>query len=264
MLFVTIACGAVSGFHGLVSSGTTSKQIQRESEARVIGYGGMVGEGCLALVATLAVTAGFATREDWHSHYASWGAANGLGAKIGAFVNGSTVFLEGVGIPAAIGSVVVAVLVISFAATSLDTATRIQRFVVQELADVYNITPLKNRYVAGLVAVGTAGLLVIVGNGGLMLWPLFGAGNQLLAGLTLVVVSIWLAREGKNYWVTLAPALFLGAMTSIAMVYNLKTFHSDENWLLLTLSGILVALEMWIVLEGVAAFRARPAREAAS
>ncbi len=264
MLFVTIACGAVSGFHGLVSSGTTAKQIERESEARQIGYGGMVGEGCLALVATLAVTAGFSSSAEWHTHYASWGAANGLGAKIGAFVSGSSVFLEGVGIPSAIGSVVVAVLVISFAATSLDTATRIQRFVVQELADVYQITPLKNRYAAGLVAVSTAGLLVIVGNGGLVLWPLFGAGNQLLAGLTLLVVSLWLAQKGKNFWVTLAPALFLGAMTSIAMFHNLKAFHSQENWLLLTLSGILVALELWIVLEGVAAFRAGSTKSAAS
>ena len=263
LLFVTIACGAVSGFHGLVSSGTTSKQIRLETEARPIGYGGMLGEGCLALVATLAATAGFATRADWDTHYGSWDTANGLGAKIEAFVHGSTTFLGGVAIPADVAAVVVAVLVLSFSATSLDTAMRIQRFVVQELAEIYQVKALTNRYAAGLVALGSAAILLFVGKGGMVLWPLFGAGNQLLAALTLLVVSTWLAREGRNFWPTLIPALFLGLMTSLAMVRNLQTFHSNENWLLLGIGGLLVVLEIWIVFEGVAAARRHRSQKAA-
>ena len=263
LLFVTIACGAVSGFHGLVSSGTTSKQIRKESDAEMIGYGAMLGEGTLALIATLAATAGFAVVADdgWDHHFGSWEAANGLTAKLSAFVEGSGVFLGGVGIPAHIGTVVVAVLVISFAATSLDTATRIQRFVIQELGAIYSIKPLTNRFVAGAVAVGSALALLLAaspkgpGSGGLLLWPIFGAGNQLLAGLTLLVISIWLKQRGKNYWITLGPALFLAVVTSVAMAVNLTSFVDAENWLLLGISAILIVLEVWIVLEGIAVFR---------
>jgi carbon starvation protein len=264
LLFVTIACGAVSGFHGLVSSGTTSKQIRQESDAEWIGYGAMLGEGTLALVATLAATAGFAVvaENGWEAHFGSWEAANGLPAKLTAFVDGSGVFLGGLGIPAAMGTVVVAVLVISFAATSLDTATRVQRFVVQELGVIYKIKALTNRYFAGLIAVGSALFLLLAaspkgpGSGGLVLWPLFGAGNQLLAGLTLLILSIWLKQSGKNYWVTLVPAVFLGLVTCIAMSINMQDFLATENWMLLGISGLIVALEFWIVLEGIAAFRA--------
>jgi carbon starvation protein len=263
LLFVTIACGAVSGFHGLVSSGTTSKQIEKESDAELIGYGAMLGEGTLALIATLAATAGFAVVADpgWDHHFSSWESANGLSAKLSAFVEGSGVFLGGLGIPAQIGTVVVAVLVISFAATSLDTATRIQRFVIQELGAIYSIKPLTNRYVAGLVAIGSALALLLAaspkgpGSGGLLLWPIFGAGNQLLAGLTLLVISIWLKHRGKNYWITLGPALLLAVVTSVAMAINLMSFVDAENWLLLGISAALIVLEIWIVLEGIAVFR---------
>jgi carbon starvation protein len=265
LLFVTIACGAVSGFHGLVSSGTTSKQIRQESDAELIGFGAMLGEGTLALVATLAATAGFAVVADngWEAHFGSWEAANTLPAKLSAFVDGSSVFLGGLGIPGSVGTVVVAVLVISFAATSLDTATRVQRFVVQELGEIYKIKVLSNRYVAGLVAIASALFLLGAaspkgpGSGGLILWPLFGAGNQLLAGLTLLVISIWLKQNGKNYWVTLVPAFLLGLVTSIAMSINIQGFFQSENWMLLGISGMIVALEFWIVLEGVAAFRGK-------
>ena len=264
LLFVTIACGAVSGFHGLVSSGTTSKQLEKESDAKIIGYGAMLGEGTLALLATLAVTAGFAMTDSWGDHFASWDSAAGLSAKVGAFVVGSSNFLSGVGIPAHVGEVVVAVLVISFAATSLDTATRIQRFVVAEIGDVYGVSTLKNRYVAGFVAVGSAIALLLVaspkgpGSGGLVLWPLFGAGNQLLAGLTLLVLSVWLKRNGKPWLITFVPAVLLGLVTSIAMAMNVSSFIESENWLLLSISGLVVFLEVWIVLEGVRAMGQTP------
>lgn len=267
LLFVTIACGAVSGFHGLVSSGTTSKQLEKESDAKIIGYGAMLGEGTLALLATLAVTAGFAMTNNWGDHFVSWDSAAGLSAKVGAFVVGSSNFLSGVGIPTHVGEVVVAVLVISFAATSLDTATRIQRFVVSEIGEVFGVSVLKNRYVAGVVAVVSAIALLLVaspkgpGSGGLVLWPLFGAGNQLLAGLTLLVLSVWLKRNGKPWLVTFVPAVLLGFVTSIAMAMNVSSFIQGENWLLLSISALVIFLEVWIVLEGVRAMRQPPIME---
>jgi carbon starvation protein len=266
-LFITIACGAVSGFHGLVSSGTTAKQCDKMSDARVVGYGSMLGEGTLALIATLAVTAGFASSAEWHDHFASWDAANGLKAKLGAFVTGSSHFLSGWGIPADIGQVFVAVLIISFAATSLDTATRILRFVIQELAAIGGQTWLENRYVSSLVAVGSALVMLLAaspkgpGSGGLVLWPLFGAGNQLLAGLSLLVVAIWLRRLDRNYWVALVPALFLGVMTTWSLAINLYNFWNAANWLLFVLGSAILAIGGWIVVEGAMVFGTRPTRE---
>ncbi|MDP3936998.1 MAG: carbon starvation protein A [Deltaproteobacteria bacterium] len=149
-LFITIACGAISGFHGLVASGTTSKQIGCMTDARAIGYGGMLGEGILGLLAVLASTAGFASAGEWQSHYGSWGAAEGLSSKLGAFVNGGGRFIEALGVPFETGTTFIAVMVIAFAATSLDTGARILRLVISELGSAYAVRPLDNRYIAGL------------------------------------------------------------------------------------------------------------------
>src|SRR5690606_14672481 len=124
-LFVTIACGAISGFHGLVSSGTTSKQLEKATDAPMIGYGSMLGEGLVALLATLAVSAGLA---DFAAHYHSFAAA--AKGSIAAFVAGAATFVSAVGIPSGAAQVLVAVMVISFAATSLDTGVRIQRYIL--------------------------------------------------------------------------------------------------------------------------------------
>ncbi len=152
-LFITIACGAISGFHGLVSSGTTSKQVGCMTDARPIGYGGMLGEGTLGLLAVLASTAGFASAAEWHGHYASWSAASGLGPKLAAFVEGGAHFVSAVGVPLETGKTFIAVMVIAFAATSLDTGARIQRLVIAELADAYGVRPLTNRFAAAALGI---------------------------------------------------------------------------------------------------------------
>jgi len=126
-IFITIACGAISGFHCVVSSGTTSKQLDKETDAKPVGYLGSLGEGSLALVAILACVAGFATTADWNEHYATWGGAAGLGAKVSAFVNGIGYFLnKGFAVPTTIGATFAAVVVVSFAATTMDTGLRLQ------------------------------------------------------------------------------------------------------------------------------------------
>jgi carbon starvation protein len=255
-LFVTIACGAISGFHGLVSSGTTSKQLARMSDARPIGYGAMLAEGWLGLMAVLAATAGFATREQWSAHYSSWGAANGLSAKLDAFVQGGGRFIESLGIPLAAAETFMAVIVIAFAATSLDTGARIQRLVIAELADAYRIRALGNRFAASALGIGAALVLAITqggGHGGLALWPLFGTTNQLVASVTLLIVSLWLQKNGRPIVYTVLPMIAVSAATLWAMTGNLLHYYSDFNNLaLLALSGTLVlALDIWIMIEGL-------------
>lgn len=248
-LFVTIACGAISGFHGLVSSGTTSKQVSRAPDARFIGYGAMLGEGTLALIATLAVSAGVA---NWSEHYHSWAAASAGG--LGNFVDGAASFLGALGLATGPAKVVVAVLVISFAATSLDTGVRIQRYILHELGALYRIKSLENRYVAGLVAVILPLLLLLEGKAG-ELWHLFGASNQLLAGLSLTVVTVWLYRGGRQWAVAGVPMVIVLIVAGLAMAGKLREFVSQDNILLAVIGAIVLALEVWVVLEGVAAIR---------
>ena len=150
-IFITIACGACSGFHCLVSSGTSSKQIRCETDAQFIGYGSMLTEGFLATVVILACVAGLGLgipdKENagetltgaaaYNARYESWNSAKGLPAKVGAFVDGSANFLKAMGIQASVAVAIMGVLVASFAGTTLDTACRLQRYVVQELAGTF-------------------------------------------------------------------------------------------------------------------------------
>ena len=252
-LFITIACGAISGFHSTVASGTTVKQINSEKDSRFIGYGGMLAEGILATMAILACTAGFSSLNAWTNHYASWSAASGLAAKVSAFVEGGSTFLEALGFPPAFAASVLAVLVVSFAATTLDSATRIQRYVVSELAEDMNIHPLSTRHGATLVAVITAFLLSSIngGKGGLILWPLFDTANQMLAALTLLVATVYLAKHEKPFKVTILPFTFMVIVETWALVYNINKFLTSGNMLLTTIGAILLVLEVWMVIESL-------------
>jgi carbon starvation protein len=207
-------------------------------------------------MALLASTAGFASVSDWNHHYASWGAANGLAAKLDAFVSGGGTFVASLGIPFETARTFMAVIVIAFAATSLDTGARIQRLVLGELGEAYGVRPLSNRFLAGALGVGSALVLAITqggGKGGLALWPLFGTTNQLVAGVTLLIVSIWLKQIGRPYVYTLVPMLAVAGVTAWAMAGNLLDYYArfEELWLL-SLSGTLIlALDLWILCEGL-------------
>jgi len=253
-LFVTIACGAISGFHGLVSSGTTSKQLACAPDARPIGYGGMLGEGVLALIATLAVSAGLA---NWSSHYDNWNHAATSG--VGNFVQGAATFLTALEIPRGPAEVVIAVLVISFAATSLDTGVRIQRYILQELGKLYNVQLLQNRYIAGLIAVVFPLLLILGGKAG-DLWVLFGSTNQLLAGLSLTVVTVWLIRLGKPWYHVGIPMVIVLVVAGIAMATKLGQFVDKGDYMLACIGTVVLALEVWVVLEGIASIRRHRAK----
>jgi len=263
MLFVVVACGAISGFHSLVASGTSSKQCDLETSALSIGFGGMLLEGLLAVFVLIACGAGIGLgmttdggvltgTAAFSHHYASWSAASGLGAKVGAFMIGAANMIERVGIPHNITLTIMGVFVASFAATTLDTATRIQRYIVGELAQAWHAPAVARKHPATLIAVGTAAALAFYdgsGRGAMTLWPLFGATNQLLAGLALLVLTVYLARRKAPLYYTAVPMVFMLVMTGWAMLVNLGDYFSGGKWLLFGIGTVTLFLEIWMLVE---------------
>lgn len=281
-LFITIACGAISGFHGLVSSGTTAKQLDQMGDCQYVGYGGMVGEGILGLTSVLACTAGFtllAERKDgspmeiWQTHYSSWGGANDFSAKISAFVEGGGEFLTAVpGVTHETAIAIVAIIVISFAATTLDSAARIQRYIIRELAERFNAGSLGGRYGRGAIAALTP-LLLVFGSAWMALWPMFGATNQMLAGLSMLVVTVYLLRKKRRTLNYVIPMIFLILATGAALVINSIGFFKNgflgprfafQDILLSVLSAGLFFISIWIIAEGFLQIRAGPNKEDSS
>ena len=418
-LFVTIACGAISGFHCLVASGCSSRQLRTEADAQYVGYGAMLTEGFLATLVILACAAGIGLgtvvnlpglpvmavdgllrsttgsvppdamlllgRDAWEHHYATWGGDAGLGNMLAPFVTGAANMIESIGISHALAIAIMGVFVASFAATTMDSACRLQRYVIAELAGAGRLTSdqvcaacgysrtglahdhpcpecgdahshhrrakprnivaafFGNRYGATTIAVLTAGMLALsdgvqkkttygpvsfqmptgtfsaqsmtlqgermtaqnatiqrngvqgsagtyqatnpgaefrsqlpaptgtsyfvdftnAGKGGLTLWPVFGATNQLLGGLALLVLTVWLVRTGRPPWVTAIPMLFMLAMTGWAIADMIAGFaHAPGKLHLLVVTILMLALEIWIVLEAVVLIVRRPTHPA--
>jgi carbon starvation protein len=297
-LFITVACGAISGFHCLVSSGTSSKQLRNETDARFVGYGGMLTEGFLATLVILACAAGLGLgissqgavltgHEAWASKYTSWASVGG--GAIAAFVDGSANFLKAIGISEATAVALMGVLVASFAATTMDTACRLQRYVVQELASTFlekKETPvqtsflnpflwLRNKHGATITAIVLAAILASVpapgkawawteaGKGGLILWPLFGATNQLLGGLSFMVITFYLWRRNRPVYFLIIPMIFMLIMPLWAMIAQL--FYGSggmpswigiekPNWILIFIALGTIALEVWMIVEAALMF----------
>ncbi|MBN2078296.1 MAG: carbon starvation protein A [Spirochaetes bacterium] len=269
-LFITIACGAISGFHSLVSSGTSSKQVRSENDSLFVGYGSMLLEGVLATLVIIAVAAGIGLGYEvvtdgstqiltgtaaWNTHYSSWAVADkGLGPKISAFVIGAANMIETFGIPHGIAVTIMGVFVASFAGTTLDTATRIQRYVVTEMFTGFKINIFSNRFVSTFFVVGTAAALAFAtgadGGGALKLWPLFGAVNQTLAALALFIIALYLKRKGGMKWIIAGiPAVFMAVMTSWATIYNQFEYLSKKNILLQIINMVIILIVFWILIE---------------
>lgn len=257
-LFITIACGAISGFHGLVSSGTTSKQLDKMEDACSIGCGSMIGEGLLAVMAILACTAGFVSEGEWLNHYASWNAAQGLIAKLSAFIQGTGHFIGSLGIPPDLAEALVVVIIISFAATTLDTATRIQRLILSEIGESLPGKKLpqlfQNRYLGSAFAVLSAFVLLCAadeGKGGLILWPLFGATNQLIAVLGLSAVTYWLIKKQTPSLFTALPLLFLSVIVLWAIISNTLSYLHNGDFLLFWTQIVIIGMIIWFTVEWV-------------
>jgi carbon starvation protein len=291
-LFITIACGAISGFHCLVSSGTSSKQLKSEPDARFVGYGSMLTEGFLAVLVILACAAGVGLglaqadgtvltgNDAWLSRYSVW--SSRLGPLVAAFVDGSSNFLKALGLPGTIATALMGVFVASFAGTTLDSACRLQRYVVQELAGTlarrgaggFDILAwLRNKHGATILAVVTAAFIAAIpppgkewamanaGQGGLILWPLFGATNQLLGGLAFLVITFYLWRRKTPVWFLVLPMIFMLIMPGWAMTWQVfiggegnPSWLSQGNWLLVGIAVATLLLEIWMIIEAILLF----------
>jgi carbon starvation protein len=259
LLFVTVACGAISGFHGLVGSGTTSKQLNTETDARFVGYLSSVGEGSLALVTIIAATAGFASLADWQQMYSSFGEGG-----IRAFVEGGGTILAGLGLPIAFAQTLLTVMAVLFAGTTMDASVRLQRYIVQEWGAIYRIPALQNGYIATAVAVGACLTLAFGaggadGTGGMVIWPLFGTTNQLLAGMTLLVISVILVKLGRPSRYTMVPMVFVTTMAFLSALYQLWALYEAGNYALVFLDLLIIIAAIWVMLEASSALKsARP------
>ncbi|MGH4140213.1 carbon starvation CstA family protein [Clostridium sp.] len=235
-LFVTVACGAVSGFHSLVASGTTSKQINKEGDAKLIGYGAMLIEGLVAIIALISI--GYVAK------------SQGTPAQI--FASGVATFMNSFGLPMQVGKVFVILAFSAFALTSLDTATRIGRYIFQEFftnASEKTKKTYANMYTATFITVAASAALLAYGYQ--KIWPIFGSANQLLAALALLAVTSWLAKVGKKTIMTLIPMVFMFIVSLSALFLLIKQylFSENKNMILGCFAVLLFILAIVLIIE---------------
>ncbi|MHC4647557.1 MAG: carbon starvation CstA family protein [Planctomycetota bacterium] len=252
MMFVTVACGAISGFHSLVSSGTTSKQVPRMRDARVIGYGAMIMESALAVLAVIAVTAGLYWKSApdgiegpvYQELFKEGGWIKAFGAGYGQLTKA---FFGG------LGALVGITMLKTFIMTTLDTATRITRYLCNELlGETFGIPFMKNKYAAVLLVGVLAGALAL-GNWR-AIWPVFGAANQLIASLVLIVASVYLLARNRSFGFAAVPAVIMLVTTIGALVYNAHSFITAEepNIMLATIAVVLIILALFLAYTALA------------
>src|SRR5690606_21464840 len=195
--------------------------------------------------AIIATTAGYRTLADWEAVYSAFNEGG-----VTAFVQGGgSIMNAGLGLPTSLSATVLATMAVLFAATTMDTGVRLQRFVIQEAGDVMGMSLGKGAatIVAVVVALGLTFGAGLDGSGGLLIWPLFGTTNQLLAGLTLGIIAVMLLRKKRNPLPIVLPMIFVLVMTVYALIVQLGTFYSDGNWLLLILDIIITIAALWVI-----------------
>jgi len=240
VLFVTVACGAISGFHSLVASGTTSKQLASEKHAKRIGYGGMVAEGLLAALALLVIAVTFTSKAELSFVVNS--SIGPVGAFGKAYGNVTKVILG------PFAGLFAIMILNAFILTTLDTATRIGRYLTQELFKV------KNKILATLVVIALAGWLGLSGEWN-QIWPVFGSANQLIAALTLIVISSWLLARKKTARYTILPTAFMLVTTITALILKIIEYTKSNNFILLAISIVLTCLAGFIFAEAIITIR---------
>ncbi|MBN2571042.1 MAG: carbon starvation protein A [Ignavibacteriales bacterium] len=246
-LFVTVACGAISGFHSLVGSGTTSKQLNKETDGKIVGYGGMLIEGLLAVLSLVAVAS--LVNKEFMDILITRGPVPAFSIGVANFLNAIPIL----NIPLNVGQTFTALAVSAFALTSLDTATRLARFTFTEFFEVQskkeNSILLKNRYFSTAVTVIIAAFLVISGQS-MSIWPIFGSANQLLAALAFLAITVWSIKLKKGSLFVLIPMLFMFSITLTTLAMLIYTNLIATNYLLMIISLLLFSLAIVLGIKG--------------
>lgn len=255
MLFIIVACGAVSGFHSLVSSGTTAKQLRRESDGRKIAYGGMLTEGALALLVILLMAGALYWKEAPSAALSGFVFQDLLGKSANiAFGTALGRVMSSIGIPLSIGTAFGVLMLNAFVLTTLDTSVRLSRYIVQETVGK-KVSLFSNRFLAAGLGLGLAYYFCLGGNWK-VIWPLFGASNQLVAALALMVVTAYYMAFKRPTAFMFIPALFMTVTTEAALIYQLFwTFIPAGQWVLAALSVFLMLLGLLVAYEVFRKFR---------
>ncbi|OGU25729.1 MAG: carbon starvation protein CstA, partial [Ignavibacteria bacterium GWA2_54_16] len=250
ILFITVACGAVSGFHSVVSSGTTAKQLRVESDGRKVAFGGMLTEGALAMIVILLMSSVLFWNEAPSKDLGRF-VFQTLLAEKGANITFGTAMgrvMESIGVPLAYGIAFGILMLNSFILTTLDTCARLTRYIVTETVG-RKVPLLRNIYVATSIALVAAYLLTL-GNNWRVLWPAFGAANQLIAALSLMVVSAYLFGYKKPTLYTLIPGIFMLVTTEGALLYQLAWLYLPAgNYVLSGIAAALIVLGLVVAVE---------------
>jgi carbon starvation protein len=253
ILFITVACGAISGFHSLVASGTTSKQLAKEKHGKFIGFGGMIAEGLLALLVVLMISS-----LAWNSGELNF-IASLQESWVIAFGNGFGNVVSKLGIPFltfSIASLLGAFMVNQFILTSLDTSTRLSRLVISE---TFKPKIFQNKIFAILLTIIPAYILAIT-NSYAQLWRLFGSANQLIAAIALITISAYFVEHKQKIKFLIIPTLFMIITTISALIYGLfnkNGYLITNNWLLSIISLVLIGLAFVVSYEGFNIIRKR-------
>ena len=267
MMFCTIACGAISGFHALVAGGTTCKQLPKETDARRVGYNAMLLESLLAVCVLLAVGAAMSFADYKSVVWPAADAATKSNPILGFSLAAGHLFNIALGIPVALGSVFGILLVEGFVVTTLVAAVRLNRYLFEELWTIlFKKTPkvLKQRWVNAAISVVLMWILAY-SNAFSSLWPIFGTANQLLAALALLAVSAWLLVRKKKNLFTLIPAIFMIVTTLASLFILLASYFRSKNYLLMAADILLLGLSagvVWLFLKTFIKLKPAPAAKA--
>nr|MBN2276661.1 carbon starvation protein A [candidate division Zixibacteria bacterium] len=251
MLMIIIACGAISGFHALVAGGTSSKQLAREGDAKMVGYGGMILESVLAILVILTIASSLSSTD----YLAITWPIEGKGNPILAYALGvGHLMNNSLGVPTAYGSIIGILMVEGFVVTTLDSAVRLNRYIFEEMwRRMFNpVPPILRHYWfnSGLAVVFM--FVLAVSNGYQLIWPVFGASNQLLAALTLIAVTVWLNMAGRKSWFTLIPAVIMVVTTIAALIYYLfAEYIPGVNVILIITDIVLLILSFGVITQSI-------------
>lgn len=248
MLFITIACGAISGFHSLIASGTSAKQLDKESQGKIIAYGGMLTEGALAFLVIMMVASVLPFNGDPNNSFLGILTHKNADILFGTAL-GQTI--KSLGIPVVFGTSFGILMLNAFILTSLDAGTRLCRYIVQEGFGERYGGILKNKYFSTAIIIGLT-LLITLSGSYAKIWSVFGAANQLIGTLALFVVTSYLLGIKAPKWYTLLPALFMLVVTETALIYQFVFIYlPKKDIVLLVISFLLIILGLWVAIESI-------------